>query len=81
MVFNGAVFASYGYPVYYYPVAPRSVLVLVQQELRRDGYYLGPVDGIIGPTTRAAIAAYQRDHALVANGRVTMPLLEALERE
>jgi hypothetical protein len=34
----------------------------VQRELARAGYYHGPIDGILGPQTRRAIQAYERDH-------------------
>jgi peptidoglycan hydrolase-like protein with peptidoglycan-binding domain len=30
--------------------------------LARAGYYHGAIDGILGPQTRRAIAAYERDH-------------------
>jgi len=40
-----------------------------QAELRRLGYDPGPVDGIMGPKTRAALAAYQRDRGLPAGAR------------
>ncbi|MEI6350552.1 MAG: peptidoglycan-binding domain-containing protein [Verrucomicrobiota bacterium] len=74
------------YP-YYYEARPSvvyvdrargSVEVDVQRELRRKGYYGGPVDGDIGPQTRAAIRAYQVDKALPVTGRIDTPLLSSL---
>ena len=34
----------------------------LQRRLARAGYYSGAVDGILGPRTRRAIQAYERDH-------------------
>ncbi len=50
----------------------------VQADLARDGYYNGPVDGLVGPGTQAAIAAYQRDNGLRVTGTITNGLLRSL---
>lgn len=42
----------------------------VQQQLAAEGYYNGPVDGINGPMTRAAVRAYQADRGLAVTGDV-----------
>jgi hypothetical protein len=34
----------------------------LQRRLARAGYYSGAIDGILGPRTRQAIRAYERDH-------------------
>ena len=34
----------------------------LQRRLARAGYYHGAIDGILGPQTRRAIQAYERDH-------------------
>jgi putative peptidoglycan binding protein len=34
----------------------------LQSRLARAGYYHGAIDGILGPATRRAIRAYERDH-------------------
>lgn len=66
-------------PVYYdtggYPLATR---IAVQSELARLGYYVGRIDGIIGPMSRAAIAHYQSDHGLAVTGSINGVLLESL---
>ena len=55
-----------------------SLSVDVQRELRRRGYYRGPIDGDIGPGSRAAIRAYQYDRGLSATGRIDRSLLRSL---
>jgi peptidoglycan hydrolase-like protein with peptidoglycan-binding domain len=50
----------------------------VQRELRRQGYYRGAIDGLIGPMTRAAIARYQRDNGLYVTRAVDGPTLASL---
>ena len=41
----------------------------VQRRLRRLGYRTGPVDGIYGPRTRAAVGWFQHKHGLPVDGR------------
>ncbi len=55
-----------------------NVVFDVQRELRREGYYHGPIDGVIGPGTRGAIAAYQENNGLAPTGRINRALLESL---
>ena len=43
---------------------------LIQEALVAAGYDPGPIDGIDGPLTRAAIAAFQADRGLAADGLV-----------
>jgi peptidoglycan hydrolase-like protein with peptidoglycan-binding domain len=40
----------------------------IQEALRRLDYYTGPVDGIFGPLTRAAIRRFQREIGADATG-------------
>lgn len=40
----------------------------IQKMLTEQGYELGPIDGINGPNTRAAVKEFQRDHGLVVDG-------------
>ncbi len=51
----------------------------VQTALAARGYAVGPVDGIVGPLTGAAIRAFQSDQGLAPDGRVTAGLVERLE--
>jgi hypothetical protein len=72
---------SYEYdgPIYgYNGLAPDQVTVNVQVQLQRDGYYSGPVDGILGPQTREAIAAFQADHGLAITSAIDEPTLATL---
>jgi len=52
----------------------RRLVAGTQSGLKRMGYDPGPVDGILGPRTRAAIRAYQKDHRLPVDERPTSAL-------
>jgi hypothetical protein len=70
---------QYDGPIYgYNDLSPDQVIVNVQAQLQRDGYYSGPVDGILGPMTRQAIAAFQADHGLAITSAVDQPTLASL---
>jgi hypothetical protein len=51
----------------------------VQAELARQGYYDGPLDGVIGNESRRAIREYQRDHGLRVTGEITPELLASMK--
>ena len=51
----------------------------IQRSLKRRGYYFGSVDGDVGPGTRSAIRAYQRDHGLAITGRIDSALVRSLD--
>lgn len=40
----------------------------IQQALKNAGYYQGPLDGKVGPKTRAALKSFQKDNGLTADG-------------
>lgn len=44
--------------------------IAIQKALKKAGYYQGPLDGKIGPRTRAAVEAFQADNGLTADGVV-----------
>ena len=70
---------AYSEPIYgYNNLAPGQVLENVQLALRDQGYYRGAIDGLVGPQTRAALAAYQRDHGLIITAAVDEPTLVTL---
>ena len=75
------IYNSYVYnePIYgYNDLAPGQVIENVQLALRDQGYYPGAIDGLIGWQTRAALAAYQRDHGLIVTSAVDEPTLVTL---
>lgn len=55
-----------------------STVVAAQQQLAREGYYRGQIDGIVGPATQRAVARYQSSHGLRVTGALTADTLEAL---
>ena len=79
--------ASYYYPTTYstavvprvsYGLVGNSTVSAVQTQLARLGYYDGPIDGVMGPMTRRAIVAFERDSGLPRYTRITTPLLVSL---
>jgi soluble lytic murein transglycosylase-like protein len=52
--------------------AQSAKVAALQVALRSQGLYAGPVDGISGPITRAALLRFQRSHGIRATGRVGM---------
>jgi hypothetical protein len=78
----------YGYGYGYY--APRTTVyatsginddatvAAVQRRLARGGYYHGSVDGVIGPGTRTAIRAFERNNRLPVDGLIDPQLLRTM---
>jgi hypothetical protein len=78
----------YGYDYGYY--APRSTAYIarginddatvaaVQRRLARGGYYHGSIDGLIGPGTRSAIRAFERNNGLPVDGVIDPQLLRTM---
>lgn len=58
--------------------SPYRTAVAVQRALSARGYYGGPIDGDIGPGSRAAIRAYQADHGMEVTGEIDGQLLRSL---
>lgn len=50
----------------------------VQHALAERGFYYGPIDGLIGPMSRRAIAAFQAEAGLAPTGEINASLLRAL---
>ncbi len=86
---TGYWYPAWGYDPYaYYPydgpiygygnLTPDQIVVEVQTQLQRDGYYAGPIDGVLGRMTRQAIAAFQADHGLAVTSTVDEPTLSTL---
>lgn len=53
----------------------------IQAELTTLGYEPGPIDGVLGATTRRAIERFQGDQGLPVTGEASQALLEALRRQ
>ena len=70
-VYDGPIYAYNG-------LSPDRVTVNVQEQLARAGYYDGPIDGMLGPMTREAIAAYQADNGLAITSAIDEPTLATL---
>jgi len=59
---------------YGYGDSSRSTVAELQRPLTPAGYYHGSIDGIMGPQTRRAIRAYERDHGGSAYGAIDQRL-------
>jgi len=70
-VYDGPIYAYNGW-------TPDRVTVGVQEQLARAGYYDGPIDGVLGPMTREAIAAFQADNGLAVTSTIDEPTLATL---
>ena len=66
---------SYYTPTYGYN---SSMVAAVQRRLGQLGYYRGVVDGVIGPQTRGAIAAFESRNGLAVDGMIDRPLINSL---
>ena len=74
-------YSSYAYdgPIYGYDgLPPDEVISSVQAALQEEGYYLGAIDGELGPLTRQAISAWQRDHGLAITTAIDEPTMRSL---
>ena len=54
------------------------VISQIQRLLANEGLYHGAIDGVAGSGTRAAVRAYQKNHGLVVDGRVSPELLTVM---
>jgi hypothetical protein len=75
-----AEYYAYDGPIYVGQRAepPDKVIADVQAVLQQMGYYTGEVDGLLGPLTREALAAYQADQGLTTTAAIDEPTLDAL---
>ena len=49
-----------------------------RRELEQRRFYSGPIDGVIGTATEAALRTYQRDRGLTVTGRLDSPTVRSL---
>jgi hypothetical protein len=69
----------YDGPIYSYGgLAPDQVVANVQAALQALGYYHGPINGLLEPATRTALADYQRDHGLYTTSAIDEATLAEL---
>jgi Putative peptidoglycan binding domain len=69
----------YDGPIYSYGgMAPDQVIANVQAALQEQGYYHGPINGLLGPATRAALTDYQRDRGLYTTSAIDEQTLASL---
>jgi putative peptidoglycan binding protein len=75
-----AEYYAYDAPIYVGHAAepPDRVIADVQATLQDMGYYKGEVDGLLGPLTREALAAYQADQGLTPTAMIDEPTLDSL---
>jgi len=59
-------------------VTPDRLIENVQLSLEQQGYYAGPIDGLIGPQTRGALATFQADYGLSITSAVAKPTFQTL---
>jgi hypothetical protein len=55
-----------------------STVAAAQEQLARQGYYRGEIDGIVGAETRRAVVRYQGDHGLRVTGTINTDTLRVL---
>jgi Putative peptidoglycan binding domain len=78
---SSAQYYAYDGPIYVGQRAepPDKVIADVQAVLQQMGYYRGEVDGLLGPMTREALAAYQGDQGLTQTAAIDEPTLQSLD--
>jgi peptidoglycan hydrolase-like protein with peptidoglycan-binding domain len=55
------------------------VISAVQSALMKRGYYRGPIDGVIGASSRRAIRTFQANQGLPVTGLIDRKLISALQ--
>ena len=77
---ESAAYYPYDGPIYVgdNPRPFDQVVADCQATLQEQGYYKGEVDGLMGPLTREALAAFQRDHGLITTAALDQPTLSSL---
>ena len=58
----------------------KPAIASIQAGLRQLGYETGPIDGVLGPRTAAAIKAFQSDEQLISDGTLSQSTRARLSR-
>jgi peptidoglycan hydrolase-like protein with peptidoglycan-binding domain len=58
----------------------KDLVIQIQTELTKYGYYSGPIDGHYGPATKAAVTQLQKDLGVTADGQVGAETLAAFNK-
>jgi hypothetical protein len=77
---DSAAYYPYDGPIYVgdSPKPFDQIVADVQTTLQEQGYYKGEVDGLVGPLTQEALAAYQSAEGLEPTAAIDQPTLESL---
>src|SRR4051812_20308511 len=77
---SAAAYYPYDGPIYVGKSAKPfdQIVADVQSVLQEQGMYKGEVDGLVGPLTQEALAAYQNASGLPATAAIDQPTLESL---
>jgi peptidoglycan hydrolase-like protein with peptidoglycan-binding domain/curli biogenesis system outer membrane secretion channel CsgG len=59
-------------------MSSREQIVFVQRALASQGLYAAPITGELDPATKGAVARYQADNGLLADGRINFDLYASL---
>ena len=70
-------------PLYYLEsgrelIAQPAYVGALQRDLRRLGYYCGPIDGVFSDDVSEAIARLQKNYSMRVTGTLTIPVRRAL---
>jgi peptidoglycan hydrolase-like protein with peptidoglycan-binding domain len=69
----------YDGPIYgYNDLPPDEIIANIQTQLCNEVYYSGPIEGILGPDTQAAMADYHADHGHAVTAAIDEPTVESL---
>ncbi len=60
------------------PGMSRDKIKQAQTKLHDNGFYSGPIDGVIGPETRSAVMAFQTKAGIPPNGELNPETLSSL---
>ncbi|MCF8126296.1 MAG: peptidoglycan-binding protein [Desulfotignum sp.] len=53
---------------------------LLQELLKKKGYYSGEIDGLLGEASRTAIRIFQEEIGMPADGKPSLEILDALRQ-